>query len=104
MTARPAPNNLPRKPVAFATPLVWQIVQRALDFELAGTAADAAFKKGLSKGARAEPAELREAVEQFDAINRHRCRLSWALEQENAPVTSEHLLFAWAAIRHRQTP
>jgi 16S rRNA (cytosine967-C5)-methyltransferase len=104
MTARPAPNNLSRKPVTFATPLVWQIVQRALDFELAGTPADAAFKKALSKGSRAEPAELREAYEQFDAINRHRSRLSWAVEQERAPVTSEHLLFAWAAIRHRQTP
>jgi 16S rRNA (cytosine967-C5)-methyltransferase len=104
MTIRPAPNKLPRKPVTFATPLVWQIVQRSLEFELAGTAADSAFKKGLSKGARAEPAELREAYEQFDAINRHRGRLSWALEQESAPVTSEHLLFAWAAIRHRQTP
>ena len=104
MTTRPAPNKLSRRPVAFATPLVWQIVQRALDFELAGAPADAAFKKALSKGARAEPAELREASEQFDAINRHRYRLSWALQLERTVVTSEHLLFAWAAIRHRQTP
>jgi 16S rRNA (cytosine967-C5)-methyltransferase len=104
MTPRPAPNNLSRKPVASATPMVWQIVQKALDLELAGLAADLAFKKALAKGPRVEPAVLHAAVAEFDAINRHRARLTWALTQESALVDGANFMLAWAAVGRRQTP
>ncbi|MBI1212833.1 MAG: methyltransferase domain-containing protein [Alphaproteobacteria bacterium] len=104
MTPRPTPKSHARAPVTFATPLVWQIVQRALEYELAGTPADAALKKALSKGSRLQPVELRAAVGEIDAVNRHRARLTWALAQEQAASNSQNLLFAWRAIGIRQTP
>ena len=86
------------------TPSVWQIVQRALESQLAGAAGDTALRKALAKGPRPEPDVLHAAVDELDAIHRHRARLAWALEQETAPVDATNLALAWAALGHRQSP
>ncbi len=104
MTTRQSAYNLSSRPVASTTPVVWRILQLALDLQLNGAAMDTALKLAMAKGPRLEPSERNIAVGELDAINRHRARLAWALAQENEQVSPANLAFAWVALAYRQTP